>query len=469
MMQQKAAIVIWFCAIAWAIGLQSLAVARDSKPNIVLIMADDFGYEAVTANGGESYKTPHLDAMAAGGMRFEHCYVQPVCTPTRVELMTGMSNVRNYIQFGVLDRKAKTFGHLLQEAGYATGIAGKWQLGREKDSPQHFGFDEAYLWQHTRRPPRYANPGLEYNGEERNFTNGEFGPDIIQEFALDFIARHKEKPFFLYYPMMLTHAPYVPTPDSPEYDPKATTEQGAGKKKFFADMTAYMDKQMGELLTKLDELGIRDDTLVIFLGDNGTGPGTVSQFKGSEYVGGKGMASARGMHVPLIVNWPGHVSAGKVSEQLVGSVDFLPTICEAAGAKIPDDLTIDGVSFLPQLQSEPADPEKVRYCWYSSPGGAVAKAEFAMTTGAKLYRDGRFFDLKADPFESQPISTEQLNAEEKNVSEKLQGVLDSYANARPEELKTALEPLSKKAKGGKPGKGKGKKARARKRAQARQR
>ena len=134
------------------------------QPNIILILADDLGYETLGANGGESYKTPNLDRLAATGMRFEHCHVQPLCTPTRVQLMTGMYNVRNYIDFGTIDPQATTFGNLLKNAGYATGIAGKWQLGRDKDLPQRFGFDEACLWQHTRRPPRYANPGLEYNG-----------------------------------------------------------------------------------------------------------------------------------------------------------------------------------------------------------------------------------------------------------------------------------------------------------------
>src|SRR5688572_13126349 len=140
------------------------------RPNVILIMADDLGYETIGANGGTSYKTPNLDKLAATGVRFDRCQVLPVCTPTRVQLMTGMSNARNYIEFGLMDPKATTFGNLLKNAGYPTAIAGKWQLGRVKDLPQKFGFDEACLWQHMRRPPRYANPGLEYNGEERDFT-----------------------------------------------------------------------------------------------------------------------------------------------------------------------------------------------------------------------------------------------------------------------------------------------------------
>src|SRR6478672_3148143 len=303
------------------------AFAADApKPNIVLVLADDLGYETLGCDGGESYKTPNLDRLAAAGMRFERCNVQPLCTPTRVQLMTGMSNVRNYIEFGTMEPKSTTFGNLLKNAGYATAIAGKWQLGHDKDLPQRFGFDESCLWQHTRRPPRYANPGLEFNGAERDFNKGEYGPDLVSDFALNFIEKNKSKPFFLYYPMMLTHAPYQPTPDSPEWDPKAQGEKVNHDNKHFADMVAYMDKLVGKVVTKLDDLKIRDNTLIIFLGDNGTGKGVRSKLRGVEYPGGKGTTNARGMHVPLIANWPDHIHVG-VNDDLIDSTDFLPTVC----------------------------------------------------------------------------------------------------------------------------------------------
>jgi arylsulfatase A len=210
----------------FALMLTAAASAAERRPNVVLIMADDFGFECVTANGGQSYQTPHLDRLAATGVRFEHCYVQPLCTPTRVQLMTGIYNVRNYLKFGVLDPAAVTFSQLLKSAGYTTGITGKWQLRLDKTKglPQHFGFDESFLWQQTRRPPRYANPGLELNSEEIDYTKGEYGPKLINDFALDFITRHRERPFLLYYPMILTHDPFQPTPDSPEWDPTTTGE-----------------------------------------------------------------------------------------------------------------------------------------------------------------------------------------------------------------------------------------------------
>jgi arylsulfatase A len=430
-----------------ALVLGGALPAAERKPNVILIMADDFGYEAVTANGGESYRTPVLDRLAATGVRFEHCYVQPLCTPTRVQLMTGIYNVRNYIDFGTLDRQATTFGHLMKRAGYVTGIAGKWQLGNEKDSPHHFGFDEAYLWQHTRRPPRFANPGLEHNGRELDFSNGEYGPTLVNDFTLDFVTRHRSRPFFLYYPMILTHDPFQPTPDSPNFDPKAKGEQVNRDVKHFADMTAYMDRMIGRLVAKLDELGVRENTLLLFIGDNGTHPTVTSRFKGGEYQGGKGTSTARGNHVPFIANWPAGVPAGRVNADLISSTDFVPTLCELAGVPVPELAARDGRSFLPQLRGERGRPREWLYTWYTRNGGPRPQWEYAMTTRYKLYRDGRFFDLAADRFEQTPLAAEAVRGEAAAARTLLQGALAEYANARPAHLlREDFVPASEKQK-----------------------
>lgn len=153
-----------------AAAFSPLAADSAERPNVVLIMVDDFGYEWITANGDQSYQTPNIDRLAASGLRFENCHVPPLCTPTRVQMMTGRYNIFNYLQLGKLLWAETTFGQLLKQAGYATAVCGKWQLGHEADSPQHFGFDQALPWQHTRRPPRYANPGLELNGQEKDYS-----------------------------------------------------------------------------------------------------------------------------------------------------------------------------------------------------------------------------------------------------------------------------------------------------------
>jgi arylsulfatase A len=410
-------------------------VAAERPPNIVLILADDLGYECVGANGGTSYRTPVLDKLAATGMRFEHCYVQPLCTPTRVQLMTGLSNVRNYIHFGLMDPKATTFANLLKKAGYTTGITGKWQLGHDLDLPKRFGFDEYCLWQHTRRPPRYANPGLEINGQEKDYTDGEYGPDLVNAHALDFVQRHKDQTFFLYYTMLLTHDPYQPTPDSKDWDPKARGEQVNRKPEHFADMVAYMDKLIGKLLTRLDDLGLRDNTLVLFLGDNGTGAGVRSKMGDRVVVGGKGKTTITGMHVPLIAHWPGKVAAGKVCADLVDSTDFLPSLCEAAGVPVPAELKIDGRSFWPQLRGEKGNPRRWIYSWYSRDGGEAEARDFAFDQRYKLYRTGAFYDLVKDPDEKQPLMVSALEGEATATAKLLQGALDQYKDARPAHLK----------------------------------
>jgi arylsulfatase A len=406
--------------------------AAGRKPNVVLILIDDFGYECVAANGGESYKTPVMDRLAATGVRFEQCHAQPLCTPTRVQLMTGMSNRRNYTYFGHLDPSQVTFGNLLKNAGYATCITGKWQLKNGFEGPAHFGFEEYALWQLTRRPGRYKNPGLEINGKLHDYTMNEYGPDLVNDYALEFIQRKKDGPFFLYYPMMLTHAPYDATPDSPDF---LEAKAGKGKGKaigHFPDMVAYTDKLIGKLVAKLDELKLRDNTVLLVLGDNGTGRGTPSRFKGRDVVGGKGTSTEWGTHVPLIGNWPGQFASGKVYEDLIDATDFLPTICEATSVPVPAELKIDGRSFLPQLRGEKGRPRDWLYAWYNPSGGPTAKAEFAHDARFKLYTDGRFFAVEKDDLEKSPLADPALNADAKAAKVKLQAALKQFEGPRPE-------------------------------------
>ncbi|MCS6852050.1 MAG: sulfatase-like hydrolase/transferase [Gemmataceae bacterium] len=425
-------------ALIGVLALGEIAhAAVPRRPNVILILADDLGYECIGANGGTSYRTPVLDALAAQGVRFTHCYVQPLCTPTRAQLMTGIYNVRNYVRFGHLDPQATTFGHLFKNSGYATCVVGKWQLGQDVNLPRSFGFDEACLWQHTRRPERYRNPGLEINGVERNYTNGEYGPDLVNDYACDFIRRKKDSPFFLYYPMMLTHSPYVPTPDSPDYGKedqgKKPVVDAQGVNRHFKAMVEYMDKLIGKLVRQVDELGLRDSTLIVFLADNGTGRGTRSLMGERVVIGGKGKTTITGMHVPLIVSWPG-TAVPRVCDDLVDSTDVLPTICEAAGIPVPAELKIDGRSFLPQVRGQKGQPREWYYCWFSRNGDAQQVREFAANHRYKLYRNGEFYDLMTDPDEERPMKVSQLTGEAAAAAKTLQAALDQYRNARPARL-----------------------------------
>lgn len=319
----------------------ALSIRAAERPNIVLIMADDLGYECISANGANDYLTPNIDRLAAGGIRFKQCFSNPKCTPSRVKIMTGLYGARNYVEFGTLDRSQTTFAHQLKQAGYATAIAGKWQLGRELDAPTHFGFDQACLWQHIRTrtiagrkgDTRYPNPHLEINGKEVDFNNGEYGPDICAKFICDFIETNKDRPFLAYYPMILPHWPFEATPDSADWDPKS---MGGRKPKIptpkakahFVDMVAYVDKIVGQVVDTLERNGLRENTLIIFTGDNGTEKSITSQWSGRDIHGGKGQATDEGTRVALVFNWPGRIQPEVNQTELVEFSDVLPTLCE---------------------------------------------------------------------------------------------------------------------------------------------
>ncbi len=434
-MKRLIARVLVTLTLASAAAVQAAEVSKPSaEPNIVLILIDDFGYECVTANGGESYQTPVMDKLAATGVRFEQCHAQPLCTPTRVQLMTGINNRNNYSRFGHLDPSQTTFGNLLKGNGYATCVAGKWQLENGSEGPGHFGFDEYCLWQLNEKGSRYKNPTLEVNGKPVEVATNAYGPDVVNDYALDFITRNKDKPFFLYYPMMLTHSPYDATPDSPDYlTAKPGKEKGKDKGAgHFADMTAYADKLIGKLVAKLDELHLRDNTIILILGDNGTGKATVSRFMGRDVKGGKGSPTMWGTRVPGIANWPGRFASGKVSPDLIDTTDFLPTICEATGTMVPAELKIDGRSFLPQLLGEKGNPRDWLYVWFNDAGGAKAEYEFAHDANYKLYTDGRFFDVQKDDKEKSPLADGDLISDAKAAKAKLLAALQKHEGPRPE-------------------------------------
>lgn len=408
--------------------LTATASAAD-RPNIVLIMADDLGVEGLNCYGGTSYRTPRLDQLAAEGMRFTHAHAQPLCTNTRIQLMTGLYNNRNWLYFGCLDPNAKTIGHWMKEAGYDTCIAGKWQLqsydppdypGAELRrgkgmQPKDTGFDEYSLWHtgHTElKGPRYADPVILQNGKFRKDTKGRYGEDIWVEFIQDFMQRHADgdDPFFVYYPMTLPHWPFVPTPRSDDWgiEEKMHPPLGTsgGDTKYFPDMVAYMDEVVGRVVDTVDDLGLTENTLIIYYSDNGTDRKVLSQTVYGNVLGGKGLATDAGTHVPLIARWPGKIEHG-ICEDLVDSTDFLPTILAAAGRSLAVNDVTDGLSFLPQLLGQPGHPREWTFCHYDPRPGwdkdKFALVRYARTKRFKLYGTGRLYDIPNDRQETRPI------------------------------------------------------------------
>lgn len=415
----------------------------ERRPNIILIMADDMGYECLGTYGSASYQTPNLDKLAENGVRFEHCYAQPLCTPSRVEIMTGKHNFRNYTDFGYLDPREKTFANLLKDAGYSTCIAGKWQLngisGQKKPGwndvtrPNQFGFDEYCLWQlHNGRSEgeRYANPLIIQNGRPLPRDNDAYGPDIFSRFILDFIDRKKDQPFFIYYPMALVHDPFVPTPHSKDWPDRSLRYRTDTS--YFRDMMSYADRIVGGIVDKLEQSGLAENTLVIFTGDNGTNRNITSKMRdGRVILGGKGTMTDAGTRVPLIACWKGKSPAGKVNSDLVDFTDFLPTLAEAAQMPVPKDFIADGQSFLPQILGKRGKPKDYIYMYYDPRWGNFENGVFVRNKKYKLYSDGRFYNVQEDVREQHPINVTTANLEDRAAGEALKKALDRMQALRP--------------------------------------
>lgn len=419
MLQPRSLIVCLALAVAWA---PTSALA--SPPNILLILADDVGREVLGCYGGSSYPTPHLDRLAAGGLRLDHCYSMPVCHPSRVCLLTGQYPVRlgdpRWGSFPA-DQEDHTLASRMRDAGYATVVAGKWQLTLMKDDlqqPERMGFDEWSLFG-WHEGPRYHDPLIYENGQLRTDTDGAFGPDLYVEFLVDFMRRHRNSPFFAFYSMALCHAVTNDLDHPVPYGPQ-------GRWMSYAEMAEDMDRQVGKLVAALDRLHLRDNTLILFTADNGTPKNSIERFRDGEYQtspifsefngrrvpGGKGELTDLGCRVPLIASWPSHTKAGVVSDVLVDFSDFLPTLLELAEAPARAGAPSDGHSFAGLLRRDGVPARKWAY--------AERKGRsFVRTQRFKLYSTGEFFDMEDDADEERPLDVRALKSNRRAVWETL--------------------------------------------------
>lgn len=280
------------------------------------------------------------------------------------------------------------------------------------------GFDSHCLWQVDQLGKRYWRPLLHINGTNKQFKKDDYGPTIATDFLIEFMTAQAkaEKPFFAYYPMILPHSPFRPTPLS--------AKQGnRNKQRNFEDMVTYVDHLVGRLVAATQELKIDSNTLVLFCGDNGTHK-TIRSKLGKDIIrGGKALPIDAGTRVPMIAYWPGVVPSGQILNDLVDFSDFLPTCLEASGINVPKEL--DGQSFWPQLQGERGNPRESIFCYYCPRPEKTAPIRFVRDQRFKLYGDGRFFDVRNDVLEQEPLTDLQDRTAAQAARARLRKALDA--------------------------------------------
>ena len=390
----------------------------EPKPNILLIFADDIGYEALNSYGGLDFETPNLNRMAAEGVRFSRAHTSPVCTPSRVSLHTGLYVPRHGhvdvlpVHLGtekqVDFQKFPTFAQQIRANGYATSVTGKWQLATLEKHPDHIrhaGFDSWCVWQIWRdgqKTDRHWNATYNHDGRIRDDIADRFGPDVLVEYVIGRMreATQSGKPFLILHNELLPHWPVVETPDDRKHKRPAS----------LPNFIHYMDQLVGRLLDSVEKLGIRDHTYVIFMGDNGTWEEDFLNPKAGEpgekphtrhttagpVNGGKNMLVDGGSHVPLLVWGPPSVPRGVVCDDLVDVVDLFPTFCELTRSTLPDSLAIDGRSIAAQIHGKPGIPRDwVHHALAKKRGG-----ETLFDGKFRLFRNsGKLIDARELPIE----------------------------------------------------------------------
>jgi arylsulfatase A len=387
--------------------------ASPTRPNIIFILADDLGIGEVSCYGADNYRTPNIDRLASSGIRFTHAYTPSLCGPSRATILTGRylfrTGATNQDSTGRMKPSVETMiPKALKPAGYVTAAVGKW--GQLPLGPADFGFDyylkfngSGVYWNTQERGRTYL-----VDGEQKKLRDKEYMPDVMHLFAVDFIARHSDKPFYLYYSLSHVHADILPTPDS-----------APDSKDIYADNVTYMDKLVGKLLAELDRMKLREKTLIVFFGDNGTATARADRatIGGRRLAGHKGTLLEGGSLEPLIVNWPGTTPAGKVCNDLVDSTDFFPTFAELAGVPLPAGTVLDGRSFIPQLRGQKGNPRSSIFI-------QLARMWYARDLGWKLNQAGELFDMSGAPFEEKLVPADTQNGAAIAARKSLQASLD---------------------------------------------
>ncbi len=417
------------------VPLVILAAAAPAKPNIIFILADDLGFAEIGANGADRYKTPNIDSLAKTGIRFNHFYTGPLCGPSRALILTGRYGFRSgavtqdacasIIRTG--DKAEVMIPTVLKKAGYTTAMIGKWGQILPSGDAAEWGFDHVLsfrasgiYWNKTAAASlikKYelagdkgaedgvrANPGpYNINAKKLTMADAEYMPDLMQANAIDFINANKAKPFFLYYSLSFVHSQILPTPDSAPLAPG--TEAAARYAQAYKDNVTYMDKLIGKLLAELDRLKLRDNTVIFFMGDNGTAKAAadLATIGGRRLIGQKGGMEEGGGLVPFIVSWKGVTPTGKLNENLSDASDLLPTFAEIAGAPVPADRVIDGKSLLPQIKGGTTSPRTWAFT-------QLGEHWHVRDAGWKLNEAGQLFDMKNAPFEEIPVAADSKGA-----------------------------------------------------------
>ncbi len=382
-----------------------------------MILSDDVGLGDVGCTGGP-FKTPQIDSLAKGGMRFEFCYATPLCGPSRCELLTGRYPFRtglinNNSHQAIQPGREVMIQSILKKAGYVTCSVGKW--GQMSFGPGEWGFDEYLVFPGSGRYWRAQTDVYNVNGTRTNLPAQTYLPDLMHDFAVHFIEHHKDEPFFLYYPMSHIHGPIVRTPDS---SPGATPDE------LYRANVEYMDKLVGKLVAELERLHLREKTLIVFVGDNGTARfgATAATVQGRNISGMKGTMLEGGSRVPLIANWPGTTPAGKVNHDLTDFSDFFATFAELGGAKLPERVKLDSHSIAPQIKGEKGTPREWVYVELNG-------KSYVRDSRFKLTNSGGFFDLSEAPWKETVVAESSSDSAAAASRKHLQEILAQLPTA----------------------------------------